>query len=125
MSSELLYVLSGFRQGFRIGFQPNVKKLKSASSNCPSALKQSNIIDEYLTTEIQAGRVLGPQPTPPLSYLHVSRFGVIPKKNKINAWRLILGKGKGITSFSLYVKIKPANSLYDAQLTVKFLFRFF
>ena len=25
--------------------------------------------------------------------------------------------------FSLYVKIKPANSLYDAQLPVKFLFR--
>ncbi len=87
---QVNYVLSGFRQGFRIGFQPNVKKLKSASSNCPSAFEQSNIIDEYLTTEIQAGRVLGPLPTPPLSYLHVSRFGVIPKKNKINAWRLIL-----------------------------------
>ncbi len=48
------------------------------------------IIDEYLTTEIQAGRVLGPLPTPALSYLHVSQFGVIPKKNKIHAWRLIL-----------------------------------
>ena len=87
---QVNYVLSGFRQGFRIGFQPNVKKLKSASSNCPSAFEHSNIIDEYLTTEIQAGRVLGPLPNPPLSYLHVSRFGVIPKKNKINAWRLIL-----------------------------------
>ena len=30
---QVNYVLSGFRQGFRIGFQPNVKKLKSASSN--------------------------------------------------------------------------------------------
>ena len=32
--------------------------------------------------------------------------------------------GSQITSLSLYVKIKPANSLYDAQLPVKFLFRF-
>ena len=28
--------------------------------------------------------------TPPFSYLQISRFGVIPKKNKINTWRLIL-----------------------------------
>ena len=81
LSSELCF-LSGFHQGFRIGFQPNVKKLKSASSNCPSALEQSNIIDEYSTTEIQAGRVLGPLPTPPLSYLMLAGLASFPRKTK-------------------------------------------
>ena len=30
------HVLSGFREGFAIGFHPNCVKLKSLSSNCPS-----------------------------------------------------------------------------------------
>ncbi len=32
--------------------------------------------------------------------------------------------GSQITSFSLYVEIRPAYSVYDARLPVKFLFRF-
>ena len=88
--SNVDYVLSGFREGFRIGFHPNCVKLKSASSNCPSSRDHVGVIDGYLTTEIHAGRVVGPLKTPPFPYLQISRFGVIPKKNKVNAWRLIL-----------------------------------
>ena len=88
--STVDYVLSGFREGFRIGFHPNCVKLKSASSNCPSSRDHVGVIDEYLTTEIHAGRVVVPLKTPPFPYLQISRFGVIPKKNKVNAWRLIL-----------------------------------
>ena len=84
------YVVSGFQEGIRIGFHPLSVKLKSASNNCPSSRDHTGVIDDYLTTEIRAGRVVGPLKTPPFSYLQVSRFGVIPKKNKINAWRLIL-----------------------------------
>ena len=47
------------------------------------------VIDEYLSTEIQAGRVLGPTTVPPPS-LHINRFGAIPQKTKPNSWRLIL-----------------------------------
>ena len=82
--------MSGFREGFRIGFHPLSVKLKSASNNCPSSRNHTGVIDDYLTTENRAGRVAGPLKTPPFSYLQISRFGVIPKKNKINAWRLIL-----------------------------------
>ena len=89
--STVYYVLSCFREDFRIGFHPNCVKLKSASSNCPSSRDHVGVIDEYLTTtEIHAGRVVGPLKTPPFPYLQISRFGVIPKKNKVNAWRLIL-----------------------------------
>ena len=84
------YVVSGFREGFHIGFRPHAVKLKSAKSNCPSSTEHSVVIDNYLTTEIHAGRVSGPVKTPPFPTVQVSRFGVIPKKNKANAWRLIL-----------------------------------
>jgi len=73
-----------------MGLYPHFITLKSASSNCPSSRDHVGVIDDYLTTEIHAGRVVGPFKTPPFSYLQISRFGVIPKKNKVNAWRLIL-----------------------------------
>ena len=48
------------------------------------------VIDNYLQDELKAGRVLGPFKTQDISPpVHVSRFGVIPKKHKENAWRLI------------------------------------
>ena len=82
------YVLNGLRFGFHLGFQPHLCKLKSAASNCPSANEHPAVIDEYLKKEVSLGRVFGPTHAPPLQNLHVSRFGVIPKKG--NAWRLIL-----------------------------------
>ena len=76
------YVVSGFPEGFHIGVRPHAVKLKSAKSNCPSSTEHSVVIDNYLTTEIHAGRVSGPLKTPPFPTVQVSRFGVIPKKNK-------------------------------------------
>jgi hypothetical protein len=52
--------------------------------------EHSRVIDEYLTAEIKAGQVFGPMTNQPSLYLQISRFGVIPKKNKSNAWHLIL-----------------------------------
>ena len=82
------YVLSGLRHGFRLGFHPESTHLKSAKANCPSALKQPSIIDEYLAKEVSLGRVFGHTAIPPIESLQVSRFGVIPKKD--GGWRLIL-----------------------------------
>lgn len=82
------YVLTGLRFGFHLGFQQHLCKLKSAMSNCPFANEHPSVIDEYLRKEVSLGRVFGPTHAPPLQNLHVSRFGVIPKKG--NAWRLIL-----------------------------------
>ena len=82
------YVLNGLRIGSHLGFQPHLCKLKSAASNCPSANEHPAVIDEYLKKEVSLGRIFGPRQAPPLQNLHVSRFGLIPKKG--NAWQLIL-----------------------------------
>ena len=74
------YLITGLRHGFRLGFHSDKVKLRSAKANCPSANDHSEVIDKYLSDEIQAGRVFEPTKTPPFPYLHISRFGVIPEK---------------------------------------------
>ena len=55
-----------------------------------SALLNPQVIDNYLQSEVQTGRVAGPFAQPPLPVLHVSRFGAIPKRYQPGKWRLIL-----------------------------------
>ena len=48
-------------------------------------------VDSYLAEEISAGRIVSmPKPIHPSPPIHISRFGVIPKRNKPGKWRLIL-----------------------------------
>ena len=84
------YVLTGIQEGFHVGFNPALVSLRSARQNMLSASLQPSVIDDYLRAELAKGRVAGPFSTPPLPNLHVSRFGVIPKKHQPNKWRLIL-----------------------------------
>ena len=84
------FVIAGLRQGFRVGFNASRVSLRAASGNMPSALLQPSVIDDYLRNELDMGRIAGPFRTPPLPNLHVSRFGVIPKKHQPGKWRLIL-----------------------------------
>ena len=90
MRDKANYILRGLRSGFRVGFLSSRASLKSASSNMASAALNPSVIDGYLQTELEKGRVAGPFPFPPYPDLHVSRFGVIPKKNQPGKWRLIL-----------------------------------
>lgn len=84
------YVISGISSGFRLGFDPSAVSLKSAAQNMPSASLQPSVIDQYLLNELEKGRIAGPYSISPLPSLHVSRFGVIPKKYQPGKWRLIL-----------------------------------
>ena len=88
--AAVAYVLSGLREGFRIGFESSMVNLKSASSNMRSSFEHPFVIDSYLQTEVSSGRVAGPFSAPPFPSLHISRFGVIPKNNQPGKWRLIL-----------------------------------
>lgn len=83
------YVLQGIQHGFRLGFQPSFL-LKSAKKNKQSALLHANMVDKYLANEVMLGRVAGPFPFPPLPNLHISSFGVIPKRGQPGKWRLIV-----------------------------------
>ena len=84
------FVISGITSGFRIGFDPLMVSLRSATQNMPSASHHPSVIDLYLLRELQKGRVADPYSISPIPNLHVNRFGVIPKKYKPGKWRLIL-----------------------------------
>ena len=88
--SFVTYVLDGLQNGFRVGFNPASVSLKSATHNMPSASLQPLVIDDYLHTELAKGGVAGPFSSPLLPYLHISHFGVIPKKHQPGKCRLIL-----------------------------------
>ena len=83
------YVLDGISNGFRVGFSPS-HKLKSATNNKPSAQQHAAVVDEYLAYEVSLGRVAGPFTSPPLPNLHISSFGVIPKRGQPGKGRLIV-----------------------------------
>ena len=61
------YVISGLSFGFRLGFNPESVSLKSASQNMPTAFLQPSVIDQYLLTELEKGRVAGPFSISPLA----------------------------------------------------------
>ena len=66
--------------------------LKSAFSNMRSSLEHPSVIDSYLQSEVSVCRVAGPFLSPPVTPLHISRFGVIPKNNQPLV-RLVLTQG--------------------------------
>lgn len=82
------YLLQGIQEGFKLGFDSTVS-LKAAKKNKASAYQHAAVIDAYLDNECSLGRVAGPFDTPPITPLHISSFGVIPKKGQPGKWRLI------------------------------------
>ena len=84
------YLLSGIKEGFRIGFDhshwPNL--LRPAQRNMGSAKANPAVVQRYIDTEMQAGRLI------PVDgrkrQIHISSFGVIPKRQQPGKWRLIV-----------------------------------
>lgn len=85
----LTYVIEGLCHGFKLGFQAS-HRLRPAKKNKPSALQYQKVVDEYLANEVALGRVAGPFISPQLPHLHISSFGVIPKRGQPGKWRLII-----------------------------------
>lgn len=82
---QVSFVPEGLRKGFRLGYN-YPRKLKSSSSNKPSAYAHPEIVDAYLANEVSPGRVAGPFDSPPLPGLHISSFGVVPEKGQPGKW---------------------------------------
>ena len=55
-----------------------------------SATEHPDIVQKYLCEEMQEGRVAGPFQPGEVIGLHISRFGVIPKRHQTGKWRLII-----------------------------------
>lgn len=83
-------IVDGLREGFRIGFNYDSNGPKSSTRNMRSAYEHPEVVWEYLSQEIRQGRILGPFPSPPIQHLHISSFGVIPKRHQQGKWRLIM-----------------------------------
>ena len=54
------------------------------------------MVDEYLANEVSLGKVAGLFKSPPLTRLHISSFGLIPKKGQPRKWRLIALGGASV-----------------------------
>ena len=83
------YLLRGIKDGFRIGFRAAAVQLKSRKANMLSVLDHPQVVTEYIKEEVQANRMHRVE-NALAKNVHCSPFGVIPKKNKPNKWRLIL-----------------------------------
>jgi len=56
------FIHRGLTQGFRIGYQARTDGLKASHKNHPSSLAAAAVVDERISTELLAGRLLGPLP---------------------------------------------------------------
>ena len=63
--------------------------LISGSQNMPSALSNSEVVDNYILKELKRGSIAGPFSCQPIPDLHFNRFGLIPKQSP-NDWRIII-----------------------------------
>ena len=85
------YLLEGLTSGFHIGFNRK-QRCTSSTDNMQSAHDNPQTVEDYLQAELAAGRIIGPFPPhlQEIEQAQVSRFGVIPKRNQMGKWRLIL-----------------------------------
>ena len=79
-------ILKGIEQGFKIGFNGNPAKLRSKGSNMLSTLSQPQVVTDYIADELQLGRIaeVGSAERAAKLGVHISPFGLIPKKGLIN-----------------------------------------
>lgn len=85
-------VLRGISEGFRIGYDATRVPLRQKHNNMLSALEHPEVVTEYVAAESAAHRFIcvGDVETARSMGIHCSPFGVIPKKNRPNKWRLII-----------------------------------
>lgn len=73
------FFITGISQGFRIGYTTKQSSLKSAGQNLTCALHHPEVVDQYLSEELAYHHVAGPFNATWAPYVHVSRFGFIPR----------------------------------------------
>ena len=84
------YVTRGLQEVFRIGYSRQGGRLGSVSRNHPSSLANRAVINAHITTELQAGQLVGPLTPIAQSQVHVSPIGLVPKGHTAGKWRMIV-----------------------------------
>lgn len=83
------YIHTGLANGFHVGFTHDRARLRSRGKNHPSSLANGSVIDQRISAELSAGRLLGPIPSHLLPGIHVSPLGLVPKSHQPDQWRMI------------------------------------
>ena len=84
------YIYEGLCNGFRVGFDHHQCSLRSQGTNHPSSLIKEGVVDDRLSSEIEASRLLGPIAPHWKPLIHVSPMGLAPKPHVNNKFRLIV-----------------------------------
>ena len=82
------YILKGIEYGFHIGIE-DTRVFTSAKQNMLSAKQNPQVVEEYITKEVEKGSILGPFPSEIAPKVHINRVGAIPKKYQPGKWRVI------------------------------------
>ena len=82
------YILNGIDRGFRIGAD-DARMFTPAKQNMLSARQHPEVIQEYITKQVELGNILGPFAIETAPKVHINRFGAIPKKHQPGKWRVI------------------------------------
>ena len=85
---EQSYLTNGFKNGFDIGFQQSVSNI--SLPNHKSAISHPDIVNDYITSELNASSIEGPHRNIPFPTFQVSPLGVVPKKTP-GEFRIIHG----------------------------------
>lgn len=81
------YIIEGIREGLWVGCSSQAG-LRSVSRKLLSTEEHKEVVEQYIEKEVSLGRIVGPITGRPLEEVHISPFGVIPKKT-VGKWRLI------------------------------------
>ena len=84
------YIHSGFTCGFHIGFDRHGSVLHTVTTNHPSSLANTTIVDNHISAESQVGRLVGPLPSILVPHVYPSPIGLVPKSHHTGKWRLIV-----------------------------------
>ena len=78
-------LIHNLQYGCNIGY--TVPQFSHCNSNLPSSFQHPTTLDDNITAECNAGRILGPFKTPPLPNFRCSGLGLVPKHD--GGWRAI------------------------------------
>ena len=84
------YIQMGLTRGFHIGFDRATSSLKSRRKNHPSAAANPAVVSQYIQSELELGRLVGPIPEGLVPLVQVSPIGLIPKVHQANKWGMIV-----------------------------------
>ncbi len=76
-------------RGLSTGSRSGSQTILPSTQRCRLAKEHPEVIEDYLHAQRASGNILGPFPIGTAPKVHVSRFGVIPKKHQPGKWRLI------------------------------------